>query len=314
MPKDTSQTPSGFLQLLNDVGILGLFQPALVRSISKILCGSTDIPTAWLESFADNIRSTSEARRHLRVEAAKSLAKQFETSSPLAARALAQNASKIIQEQVTAEEVVGIAIDDLAKATIAPESAGEPDDDWLNAFRSEAVKRTAPEIKYAFGRILSGEIQNPGSFSIRTLHTLGGMDKELASLFREFCNMTLTIPDFDARVLSLEGNAADNSLAEFGLSFGHLTFLQEHGLIISDLNSWRDYVPFIKQGLPVKYAGQSPTVSAMEGMNSAVKLHGVSLTNVGYELYFVVDLEENKAYTSRMVRHLTKNRINFKLT
>ena len=304
---------SGFLQLLNDVGILGVLHPPLVKAVSKIVCGAADIPAAWLESFADDIRSTSEARRHLRVEAAKSMAEQFETNPPLAARALAQNASKIIQEQVTAEEIVKIAIDDLAKTTAAPEFAGDPDDDWLAAFRSEAVKRTAPEIKYAFGKILSGEIQNPGKFSIRTLYALSGMDQELASLFRTLCNMTLVVPDYDATVLSLDGNAGDNSLAEFGLSFGHLTVLQENGLIISDLNSWRDYARIIKNGLPMSYAGRSPTVLAMEGMKSVVKLHGVSLTSVGYELYFVVDLEENTTYTSRLVTHFAKHRINFGL-
>ena len=307
--EEIPQTNSGFLQLLNDVGIVGILHPPLVKAVSKIVCGAADIPTAWLESFADNIRSTSEARRHLRVEAAKSLAEQFETSPPLAARALAQNASKLIQEQVTTEEVVGIAIDDLAKATAAPESVGEPDDDWLVAFRSEAVKRTAPEIKYAFGKILSGEIQSPGTFSLRTLHTLGAMDTDLAALFRTICHIALVIPGFDSRALSLGSDAGDNALEEFGLSFGKLTTLQDSGLVKSDLNSWRDYAPSIRAGIPMWYAGLQARVSAMDGMQKMVKLHGVSLTRIGDELYGVVDLEENKHYTNRLIKFLRENRV-----
>ena len=44
----------------------------------------------------------------------------------------------------------------------------------------------------------------------------------------------------DARVPSLGGNAAQNSLEAYGLGFGNLNVLNEHGLIIADYNSWFD--------------------------------------------------------------------------
>ena len=43
----------------------------------------------------------------------------------------------------------------------------------------------------------------------------------------------------DARVPSLGGNAADNALQKYGLDFGNLNVLNEHGLIISDYRARR---------------------------------------------------------------------------
>ena len=306
-------TTTSSAELFNELGIVGFLQPGLTRAISKLLCGITDIPVAWLESFADSIRSTSEARRHLRIEAGKALAQKFETDSLLAARAYAQNASKIIREQVTIEEVTGLAVEQLAEVKTDTDPKGEPDDDWLAAFRSEASQRTAPEIKYAFARILSGEIRSPGTFSLRTLHALGAMDTELASLFRTLCNVTLIISGYDGRALSLGGNAGDNALQEFGLAFDKLTMLQDSGLIKADLHSWRNYSPFVKLGFHMRYGGRQARVSAMEGMGKMVKLHGVSLTNIGEELYGVVDFEENNLYTVRLKEFLERNHIAFKL-
>ena len=44
----------------------------------------------------------------------------------------------------------------------------------------------------------------------------------------------------DARVPSLGDNAAKNALKDYGLDFSNLNVLNEHGLIISDYNSWHD--------------------------------------------------------------------------
>ena len=45
----------------------------------------------------------------------------------------------------------------------------------------------------------------------------------------------------DCRAITLGKQAADNSLQSYGLHFGVLNVLNEHGLIIADYNSWFDY-------------------------------------------------------------------------
>ena len=102
-------------------------------------------------------------------------------------------------------------------------------------------------MQLRFGRILAGEIRNPGSYSILTLKTLGELDQNIATLFKKLCSacVVLGIQNnehiIDARVPSLGGDAGSNALKKYGLGFDQLNILNEYDLIISDYNSWRDY-------------------------------------------------------------------------
>ena len=169
-------------ELFTELGILGFLQPGIVKAISHLVYGVADIPSAYLEAFADSIRSTTEAKRHLRIEAARSLADGFKPNSELAARAYAQHATKILNEQVNVEDVLGIALDQLSKSEATTEPRGVPNDDWLDALRNEAAQRSSEEMNLAFGKILAGEIESPGTYSIRTVRTLGMMETQTASL------------------------------------------------------------------------------------------------------------------------------------
>lgn len=295
--------------LFSELGILGFLQPGIVKAISHLIYGVTDIPVAYLEGFADSIRSTTEARRHLRLEAARSIATEFKTNSELAARAYAQHATKILKEQVIVEDVLGIAIEQLSKSEATTEPQGVPNDDWLAALRAEAAQRSSDEMKLAFGKILAGEIESPGTYSIRTVRALGMMETRTASLFKRFCNLVLFVHPIDARVIVPSGNAAHNALHEFGLPFSQLNVLQENGLVISDFNSWLEYSQLTEIPVPMTYAGWRVRLTQMEGIGKEVKLHGVALTNMGTELYSVVDLEENPDYSKKLIECFRNNNI-----
>ena len=124
----------------------------LFRTIAKLtehlFVGVAEVPAAYFEGIADNIRSTTEARRLLRIEAAKSLANGFKTNSKLAARAYAQHAAKILKEQVNVEEVLGITLQELSNTKRTDQPKGVPDDDWLAGFRNEASQRSSEEMRY----------------------------------------------------------------------------------------------------------------------------------------------------------------------
>ena len=317
MSDTPEQTPAGIgtaiAELFTELGILGFLQPGIVKAVSHLIYGVADIPVAYLEGFADSVRSTTEARRHLRIEAARSLAEGFHTNSDLAARAYAQHASKVLKEQVNVEDVLGIALDQLSKSEATAEPRGVPNDDWLAALRNEAAQRSSEEMKLAFGKILAGEIQSPGTYSIRTVRTLGMMETRTASLFKTLCNVVFVVQLVDSRVITPSGNAAHNALQEFGLSFSQLNVLQENGLIISDFNSWLEYSQFTQIPIPMSYAGRRVRLAPTEGMGNSVQLHGVALTSLGTELYGVVDLEENKSYSGKLFECFRNHKIAFHL-
>ena len=108
----------------------------------------------------------------------------------------------------------------------------------------------------------------------------------------------------DIRVPSLGGNAAHNALHKYGLDFRQLNRLNEHGLIISDYNSWHDCYQMsvvragaddrTRCGIPFRFQRRNWIIVPLLGRrkDNKLRLHGVSLNASGGELSRVVHLEE----------------------
>lgn len=184
----------------------------------------------------------------------------------------------------------------------------EPDHDWTARFFSEVQDVSSEEMRSMWARVLAGEVERSGSTSVRTLSVLKNLDRRTADLFRKLCSacVFLTIPDdqntiMDARVPSLGKNAGHNSLRQFGLGFSELNRLNEHGLIISDYNSWYGY----ELVLGIEVGNQKPPVrfpftlqdqhwvlvpTEQGKQKKELKVSGVALTSAGRELSRVVEL------------------------
>lgn len=117
----------------------------------------------------------------------------------------------------------------------------------------------------------------------------------------------------DARVPSLGGNAAANSLSAHGLSFDALNRLNESGLIIADYNSWFDYRLAIglevNDGttvrVPFVFQGKSWILAAKEGREAGqpFRLRGVALSTSGRELARIVELEPMGAFIEELKKY-----------
>ena len=183
----------------------------------------------------------------------------------------------------------------------------EPDHDWTARFFNEVQDVSSEEMRSLWVRVLAGEIERSGSTSIRTLSVLKNLDQRTANLFGRLCSacVFLTPPDgqnaiIDARVPSLGKSAGQNSLRPYGLGFTELNCLNEHGLIISDYNSWQDYaLAFAIEGknqrppvhLPFTFQDKRWALVPTEQrrQNKEMKLSGVALTGAGRELSRVVE-------------------------
>ena len=202
----------------------------------------------------------------------------------------------------------------------------EPDHDWTARFFNNYIQDiSSEEMQLLWGTVLAGEIVRPGSTSIRSLSILRNLDQRTAALFQTLCALSVSlVPDgsriIDARVPSLGGNAASNTLEPYGLSFDTLNVHNEHGLIISDYNSWRDYricigmlgsagrltirVPFGFQG---QYWVLEPTNH--RNVNSEFRLSGVALTQAGAELSRIVDVSPHAEFTQALGSFFATNNL-----
>lgn len=220
------------------------------------------------------------------------------------------------QANITA--VVGMAAQRLEQQNVP---AIEPDHDWTARFFGEVQDVSSEEMQVLWGRILAGEVRRPGTTSMRTLGILRDLDTATARLFSRFSSAAVYLkgPEdevFDARVLSLGRNAAQNSLSDYGFGFGALNRLNEHGLIIADYNSYNTYVvakhedesgiELLHQGVSWDWVIGQPDIE-----EKTMLLHGVAMTVAGSELSKFVSLEPMHAYTKVLQQFLRQN---FKLT
>ena len=224
-----------------------------------------------------------------------------------------QNISSVVNQ--AAAEIAGTEVPD-----------HEPDHDWTARFFSEVQDVSSEEMQSLWAKVLAGEVERPGSTSIRTLDILRNLDRVTAQLFSRLCSVCVFYrigEDIeDARALSLGGNAGNNALKEYGLGFGELNLLNEHGLIISEYNSWRDYracVGMEFQGIgatpqivyiPIRYQGKYWVLKRTSGTPSReFKLHGVSLTKSGAELSSVVSIAPLPSYSVALAKFFESKKL-----
>lgn len=194
----------------------------------------------------------------------------------------------------------------------------EPDHDWTARFFNEVQDVSSEKMQQLWAKILAGEVERPGSTSVKTLGILKNLDRATATLFGKLCSVCISSsPDGinfdDARVPFLGDYSEGNALRGYGLDFRNLNVLSEHGLINPEYNTWHDYrsstgldlphsqtvhIPFCFQGKHWVLVSTRPREPGQE-----FRLSGVSLTKSGRELSRVVDLEPVEQYRLALIKY-----------
>lgn len=202
------------------------------------------------------------------------------------------------------------------------------DHDWTARFFDHVQDVSSEDMQRLWAKVLAGEVKRPNSTSIQTLNILRNLDRETAKIFSTLCSACISIQTedqfLDIRVASMGGNAATNALDKYGLNFDKLNILNEHGLIISDYNSWFDYNPCIEPWPSKAQVGMwfvpfyfqdkfwvlSPTTE--RDPNEEFRVSGVALTRSGRELSRIVDLEPMVTYGQSLLEFSGKKDLRMK--
>ena len=270
------------------------------------------------QARADAIAAESQARTLLIQADAHARAQEMligEDTNVTGELSIAEAVTQRVQFQerkrlLNVQSVVAQAADELGDALVED---SDPDHDWTARFFNDVQDVSSEQMQLLWARVLAGEVRRRGNTTLRTLGILKNLDQTTAGYFSTLCSLCLFYytPDSrvadDARVCSLGGDAAQNCLADYGLSFGTLNRLNEHGLVISDYNSWMEYVvarevavnsdgqevrfPFLFQGSRWDLELSPPNVERRH-----TRLHGVALTWAGRELAKVVDIKTGESY------------------
>lgn len=186
----------------------------------------------------------------------------------------------------------------------------EVDHDWSARFFNEVQDVSSEEMQELWAKVLAGQVERPGSTSVKTLDILRNMDKGTASLFQRLHSVStaIVVPPsqiIDSRAISLGKNAGANSLQDYGLSFDQLNLLNEHGLIIADYHSWFPYnICITREGrvvLSFRHQSEFWALHPLENFSTnELKINGVAMTAAGMELSHAVGVIPMPVYTEAL--------------
>ncbi len=304
----------------------------LIKAFGQLCSSTIDVPIAWLEGCASEIRASNKARDKSISTSGDQIAQQIKVDPQYAQIASDKFAQKIVREQKILDAItIGATQEILARAPqieepVAQESEEklEINDDWLNAFEREATLKNTQEMQALFSRILAGEIIKPKSFSIKTIRTIGELDLDIAKIFQQLCSLCILLGPpkheiFHAMGVTLKGRADQNGLKEFGLPTHKLIQLFEFGLISSmhdmsmdfsktiiDIEGYTLPFPFIHNK---RHYG---LIKHPDNQLNEIPLYGVHFSMVGRELLPIVDVVPVEDYTAELMQLLDSHKFSMR--
>lgn len=217
-------------------------------------------------------------------------------TTALAKRAIARLVSEETEKQDNIENVLRLALPEVKDDA----KTQDVDHDWVVNFIDKVKLISNTDIQQIWSKILAGEANAPGSFSVRTINALASVDKKDAEAFSKLCNFTWSIQNSIPLVFDHEADIYHDN----GVNFGSLTHLDSIGLVTFDgLNQ------FTRLGLPKKIAVQyHKKIFGIEFPleDNKLDIGYVMFTAVGQELAKVIVASEINGLTKYVLEHWKK--------
>lgn len=203
--------------------------------------------------------------------------------------------SEAIRREVNVAKSILIAEEILADDQ-SPESEKVPEDDWLFNWREYASRVSTEDLQLLWGKVLAGEVKNPGSYSYRTLDflkTMSKFDAEVLEKVAQFVVSNVIVSDLD------------NILEEGGVKFGDLIYLQELGILtgvesIGLENTWGSVSS--SNYLRAFVSHNKCLILKNENSNKEAVLPVYLLTTVGKQIFKLANFGANITYLEAVGR------------
>jgi len=316
MTKQTREIPS--LRKVIE-GTLGAQLPPFpgpsfgVENLDKVCAALLDIPPAHVEG---NVATSGgpDQDENLSSVFADALRRQLRGASIEKISAVVDGlVADYIEKRSRRTRVLEIAAQEITQNPPTAVTDALLDDDWLAFFKCKVDQIATEEAKLLFGKVLAGEIKQPGSFSKRSIGVLAEMGPVVGRLFDSLCNISTVISKQHVRVVTLGvGNVGENSLEDFGLPFEALNHLIDAGLIFSEYDTFVG-MPLAAVGQPFDLGGTYYRLEVAE--TKETELHtiekrtaalaavpGVTLSATGRELRAIVAKKTVHAYVVKLAK------------
>ncbi len=174
-----------------------------------------------------------------------------------------------------------------------PESVSKEhvDSDWMTNFINKCQDISNKEIQMLWGKILSSEVSNPGSFSYRSLEILSWMNKNDANLFQKYCSYVWSF----GAVLSHSEMVWDFFYQKQGLRWDSIRNLESLGLTTTTNFGYLFQTGESKQFLYINDSFLFKNISGKKAFLEAYKL-----SKAGIELSKLCEVNQNSAYINAL--------------
>ena len=253
--------------------LLGLSQP-LTKLVETVGCGIGRIYEPWhvermAKAKAKEIEIISGAvsdniNLPVGYDGGK-ISISTEDANDLVTRAQNRFLFQEMKKQQNIEAVVSDAYTELKDVDSVSDTPVE--EDWISEFFNCVANISAEEMQILWGKLLAGEIKNPGSFSLRTLEVLKRLSLKEANSFREIAPFILQCkgdPEGTYIDYFLMPDKRGTLLKKYGIQFSKIMLLSEAGLVSENSQ--------INIGFDIKVNHSE----IIKGLNNSIKI-----TNVG---------------------------------
>ena len=200
------------------------------------------------------------------------------------------------QEKKRQANIVSVVQDAAAELGGKEVSDREPDPDWTARFFDCVQDISSENMRKLWAKVLSGEVEEPGRTSLRTLDVLKNMTQRDAQTFESICDFV--IDDFIYYPTEYQTN-------HLNLRLNNMIHLQNIGLVYfsSFLSKTLEFVPNRKQFI-FRYQDTFLRITTKDD-SKRVKISVILLTSSGMELYRILKCTVHMGYLQSFSRFLT---------
>lgn len=204
------------------------------------------------------------------------------------------------RKQKNIESITAKAAENLLEVENISES--KPDEDWIARFFNYSQDISSKEMQELWGRILSGEIIRPGSYSLRTLDVIRNMTTGDAKAFEKLARYALKL--VAARTWFIPIDDKSFLKTKFGIypadqfNLSELNFMYPSDLALE---------PFADASQESLITTESNIMIIKKGIQEKIKLPIWKFTQIGGEIISLVEKPYNDEYFMHIANYFKNN-------
>lgn len=203
--------------------------------------------------------------------------------------------SDLLRREINVAKSIQHAQDDLSLSTDAVPD-GQPDADWLYRWRDYAGEVSTEQLQAMWGRLLSGEVKQPGAYSLRTLEFLRNASIHEAELVAK------AAPFVTGRIICKN----DEVLKRHGMSFEEFLQQEELGLLSGSSGVIGMHMRSTEPDCFVCYiSGRTKALQFVgKDIGHSLAVPSYTVSKLGQQIFALCEAETNDAFLRDVAVHL----------